>query len=198
MPEGPACARRCSERASTSRFATCTSSGRAAITTLQTGQMMPDDWKAQLAGVDAIYFGAVGWPATVPDHVSLWGSLLKFRREFDQYINLRPARTFAGRIVSARRAQARRHRYRDRAREHRGRIFLGRRRDVRRHAARSRHATGNLHAPWRGARAEVCFRSGSPAAPQACDRRDQEQRHRDQHAMVGCARRGSRAAGIRT
>jgi tartrate dehydrogenase/decarboxylase/D-malate dehydrogenase len=60
------------------------------------GQMMPDDWKAQLAPMDAIYFGAVGWPATVPDHVSLWGSLLKFRREFDQYINLRPARLFEG------------------------------------------------------------------------------------------------------
>ncbi len=62
----------------------------------RTGQMMPDDWKQQLAGVDAIYFGAVGWPATVPDHVSLWGSLLKFRREFDQYINLRPVRLFDG------------------------------------------------------------------------------------------------------
>ncbi|AEK60152.1 tartrate dehydrogenase [Collimonas fungivorans] len=60
------------------------------------GQMMPDDWKDQLAGCDAIYFGAVGWPATVPDHVSLWGSLLKFRREFDQYINLRPVRLFEG------------------------------------------------------------------------------------------------------
>ncbi len=60
------------------------------------GQMMPDDWKDQLAGVDAIYFGAVGWPDTVPDHISLWGSLLKFRREFDQYINLRPVRLFAG------------------------------------------------------------------------------------------------------
>ena len=62
----------------------------------RTGKMMPDDWKQQLAGIDAIYFGAVGWPATVPDHVSLWGSILRFRREFDQYINLRPARTFAG------------------------------------------------------------------------------------------------------
>jgi len=62
----------------------------------QHGQMMPDDWKDQLAGVDAIYFGAVGWPATVPDNVSLWGSLLKFRREFDQYINLRPVRLFDG------------------------------------------------------------------------------------------------------
>ena len=60
------------------------------------GQMMPDDWKAQIGAMDAILFGAVGWPATVPDHVSLWGSLLKFRREFDQYINLRPARLMAG------------------------------------------------------------------------------------------------------
>ena len=60
------------------------------------GKMMPDDWKEQLKGVDALYFGAVGWPATVPDHVSLWGSLLKFRREFDQYINLRPVRLFEG------------------------------------------------------------------------------------------------------
>ena len=62
----------------------------------KTGEMMPPDWKAQLEGMDAIYFGAVGWPATVPDHVSLWGSLLKLRREFDQYINLRPVRLFDG------------------------------------------------------------------------------------------------------
>ena len=61
-----------------------------------TGQMMPDDWKAQLQGMDALLFGAVGWPAAVPDNVSLWGSLLKFRREFDQYINLRPVRLFDG------------------------------------------------------------------------------------------------------
>jgi tartrate dehydrogenase/decarboxylase/D-malate dehydrogenase len=62
----------------------------------QTGKMMPDDWKAQLTGMDAIFFGAVGWPSKVPDHVSLWGSLIKFRREFDQYINLRPVRLFDG------------------------------------------------------------------------------------------------------
>lgn len=60
------------------------------------GDMMPVDWKDRLAGVDALLFGAVGWPDTVPDHVSLWGSLLKFRREFDQYINLRPVRLFDG------------------------------------------------------------------------------------------------------
>ncbi len=60
------------------------------------GAMMPDDWQAQLSALDAIFFGAVGWPATVPDHVSLWGSLLKFRREFDQYVNLRPCRLMPG------------------------------------------------------------------------------------------------------
>jgi tartrate dehydrogenase/decarboxylase/D-malate dehydrogenase len=60
------------------------------------GAMMPNDWKDRLKGCDALYFGAVGWPDTVPDHVSLWGSLLKFRRDFDQYINLRPVRLFDG------------------------------------------------------------------------------------------------------
>jgi tartrate dehydrogenase/decarboxylase / D-malate dehydrogenase len=60
------------------------------------GTMMPDDWKEQIGRHDAIYFGAVGWPATVPDHVSLWGSLIKFRRDFDQYVNLRPCRLMPG------------------------------------------------------------------------------------------------------
>lgn len=60
------------------------------------GQMLPDDWFEQLRDFDAILFGAVGWPAVVPDHISLWGSLLKFRREFDQYINMRPVRLMPG------------------------------------------------------------------------------------------------------
>ena len=60
------------------------------------GDMMPKDWQAQIGGHDAIFFGAVGWPEKIPDHVSLWGSLLKFRREFDQYINLRPVRLLPG------------------------------------------------------------------------------------------------------
>ena len=60
------------------------------------GTMMPDDWKDRIGGADAIFFGAVGWPDTVPDHVSLGGSLLLFRREFDQYVNLRPARLMPG------------------------------------------------------------------------------------------------------
>jgi len=60
------------------------------------GSMMPDDWQEQIGGHDAILFGAVGWPEKIPDHVSLWGSLLKFRRDFDLYANLRPARLMPG------------------------------------------------------------------------------------------------------
>ena len=63
------------------------------------GKMLPDNWKDQIGGHDALYFGAVGWPAKIADHVSLWGSLLLFRREFDQYINLRPARLMPGIIA---------------------------------------------------------------------------------------------------
>ena len=60
------------------------------------GKMLPDNWKEKISNHDAIYFGAVGDPSKVPDHISLWGSLLKFRREFDQYINLRPVKLFNG------------------------------------------------------------------------------------------------------
>ncbi|CAN7589250.1 tartrate dehydrogenase [Pararhizobium sp. LjRoot235] len=63
---------------------------------LKHGQMMPKDWKAQIGGHDAIFFGAVGWPEAVPDHISLWGSLIQFRREFDQYVSLRPCRLMPG------------------------------------------------------------------------------------------------------
>jgi tartrate dehydrogenase/decarboxylase/D-malate dehydrogenase len=57
---------------------------------------MPPDWLDQIGGHDAIFFGAVGWPARVPDHVSLRGSLLKFRRD------LRPVREPAPRAPDAR------------------------------------------------------------------------------------------------
>ncbi|MBU3725481.1 MAG: tartrate dehydrogenase [Burkholderiaceae bacterium] len=63
---------------------------------LKHGEMMPPNWKELLGGHDALFFGAVGWPTTVPDHISLWGSLLKFRRDFDQYVNLRPVRLMPG------------------------------------------------------------------------------------------------------
>ena len=60
------------------------------------GRMMPEDWFDILQPFEAIYYGAVGWPATVPDHVSLWGSLILFRRQFDQYVNMRPCKLMPG------------------------------------------------------------------------------------------------------
>ncbi|WP_346795412.1 tartrate dehydrogenase [Halomonas sp. Bachu 37] len=63
---------------------------------LEHGKMLPDDWFDQLKDFDALFYGAVGWPAKVPDHISLWGSLLQFRRRFDQYINLRPCKLMPG------------------------------------------------------------------------------------------------------
>ncbi|MAY70927.1 MAG: tartrate dehydrogenase [Halomonas sp.] len=63
---------------------------------LEHGKMLPDDWRETLIDFDAIFYGAIGWPEKVPDHISLWGSLLKFRREFDQYVNLRPCRLLPG------------------------------------------------------------------------------------------------------
>ena len=60
------------------------------------GRMMPEDWKERVGKHDAIFFGAVGWPEKIPDHVSLWGSLIQFRREFDQYVNLRPVKLMPG------------------------------------------------------------------------------------------------------
>jgi tartrate dehydrogenase/decarboxylase/D-malate dehydrogenase len=61
----------------------------------RTGAFMPEDGLDAIAGHDAIFLGAVGWP-TVPDHVSLWGLLIPIRRRFDQYVNLRPVRLLEG------------------------------------------------------------------------------------------------------
>ncbi len=60
------------------------------------GKMCPDDAPQILRGYDAVYFGAVGNPAIVPDHISAWGLLINFRRWFDLYVNLRPVRLFEG------------------------------------------------------------------------------------------------------
>ena len=60
-----------------------------------TGAMMPADGIAQLSQHDAVFLGAVGFPG-VPDHISLWGLLIPIRREFDQYVNLRPVRLLPG------------------------------------------------------------------------------------------------------
>lgn len=60
-----------------------------------TGRMMPENGIDQLSKNDAILLGAVGYPG-VPDHLSLWGLLIPIRREFQQYINLRPVRLLPG------------------------------------------------------------------------------------------------------
>src|SRR6476661_3192463 len=61
----------------------------------KTGKMMPDDGINRLRDHHAIFFGAVGAPG-VPDHISLWGLLIPIRRQFDQYVNLRPVRLLPG------------------------------------------------------------------------------------------------------
>ena len=63
---------------------------------LKNGEMMPKDGLEQLRSYDAVFLGAVGDPDRVPDHISLWGLLIKIRRGFQQTINLRPARYFEG------------------------------------------------------------------------------------------------------
>ncbi|RVC73508.1 tartrate dehydrogenase [Mesorhizobium sp. M4A.F.Ca.ET.022.05.2.1] len=62
----------------------------------ETGRMMPEDGIETLRGFDAILLGAVGWPAEVPDSVSLHGLLLPIRKAFVQYANIRPHRLLPG------------------------------------------------------------------------------------------------------
>ena len=56
----------------------------------QHGQVVPDDFLEVLRPMDAILLGAVGWPALVPDHITL-APLVKIRQTFDQYACVRPA-----------------------------------------------------------------------------------------------------------
>ena len=63
---------------------------------LMHGEMMPKDGIEILKGYDQIFLGAVGMPELVPDHISLWGLLIKIRRELKQAINVRPAKLLAG------------------------------------------------------------------------------------------------------
>ncbi len=59
------------------------------------GRMMPENGLELIAGHDAIFLGAIGWP-TVSDVESLWTLLMPIRRGFQQYVNLRPVRLFKG------------------------------------------------------------------------------------------------------
>src|SRR5689334_2842986 len=60
-----------------------------------TGTPMAPDLPERLAEFDAILAGPFGDPR-VPDTVILWGTILALRQRFDQYINLRPARSLPG------------------------------------------------------------------------------------------------------
>jgi tartrate dehydrogenase/decarboxylase/D-malate dehydrogenase len=59
------------------------------------GRMMAEDWADVLTAHDAVLMGAIGDPS-VPDHVSLWGSILLIRQHLDLWANERPARLLSG------------------------------------------------------------------------------------------------------
>lgn len=59
------------------------------------GRVAPEDFLTTLRGFDAIFLGAVGWPARLPDSVTLV-PLIQLRQAFDLYANVRPAQTFRG------------------------------------------------------------------------------------------------------
>lgn len=63
---------------------------------IQNGRMMPLDGLKTLEEFDAIYLGAVGFPALAPDSVTLWGLLLPIRKEFEQFVNVRPSQLLPG------------------------------------------------------------------------------------------------------
>ena len=70
----------------------------------KTGETLPDSTLNELKDYDVILLGAVGDP-TVPSGVLERGLLLRLRFEFDQYVNLRPARIYPG-VVGPLRTQS--------------------------------------------------------------------------------------------
>ena len=126
------------------------------------GRVAPDDFLTTLRGFDAIFLGAVGWPARLPDHVTL-APLIRLRQAFDLYACVRPARTFPGvphplrsdepidLVVVRENSEGE---YVDN-----GGVLGGR------HAGRSRRPVGRAHAPRRRADPALCVRAG--AAPGA-------------------------------
>ena len=154
------------------------------------GRMLPEDWKEQIGSHDAIFFGAVGWPEKIPDHVSLWGSLLQFRREFDQYINLRPVRLMPG--VPSPLANRKpgdidfwvvRENTEGEYSSIGGRMFPG-------HRARSGHPGDGDDPHRRRPRPAIRLRPRAEAAQEAPDLGHEVERHLDHHAVLGRARGG--------
>ena len=132
---------------------------------MRTGAMMPPDWKKQLQGHDAIYFGAVGWPATVPDHVSLWGSLLKCgasSTSTSTCVRCGCSTACPVRWPGARRATS----TSSSCARHRGRIHEPRRTHLRRHRSRGRYPGIDVLAPRHRPGHEVRLRAREVACTQ--------------------------------
>jgi tartrate dehydrogenase/decarboxylase/D-malate dehydrogenase len=145
------------------------------------GRMMPVDGIEQLATGDAILLGAVG-AEDIPDDVTLWGLLIPIRREFDQYVNLRPIPGAPRRHLTAGRRRS--PRPGGRPRERRGRVLRDRWPRVSRSPRRVRHPGGGLHANRSPARRRIRRRAGHRAhwPPHLGD---QVQRDRPHHALLG-------------
>ena len=157
------------------------------------GRMMPTDGIDQLATGDATLLGAVGAP-DIPDDVTLWGLLIPIRREFQQYVNLRPVRILPG-VVSPL-AGVDEPRHRRRPRERRGGVLRDRRQALPRPAGGDGRPGGGLH-PRRD-RAGRPVRDRARAATQRATRvRDQVQRHHPHDAVLGRGRRGVRRRQFR-
>ena len=60
---------------------------------LKTGEILPDSAVNEMADADALFLGAVGDPRVKPGILER-GILLNLRFHFDQYVNLRPARSY--------------------------------------------------------------------------------------------------------
>ena len=154
----------------------------------KTGKMMPDDGMEQLKAFESIFLGAVGWPG-VPDHVSLWGLLIPIRRDFDEYVNLRPVRLFEG--VPSPLANRKpgeidfwvvRENTEGEYSTLGGRMFQGTENEI-------GSAGGGVHPQGRRSRDEVRLRVREHDQEEARDLGHQVQRHHPHHAVLGRALR---------
>ena len=160
--------------------------------------MMPEDGLAQIRDHDAIFLGAVGFPG-VPDHVSLWGLLIPIRREFQQYVNLRPVRLMpgvpsplAGRKPGDIDFWVVRENNEGEYSSMGGRMYARHRRRSSPRSCRSSRAAA------RDRIMRFAFELARTRAKQARDLGDEVQRHRDHDAVLGRALQGDRGASTPT
>ena len=162
------------------------------------GRMMPEDGLEQIRQHEAIFLGAVGLPALVPDHISLWGLLIKLRRGFEQYANIRPVRLMPG-IRSP---------LADRmpgdidfivVRENNeGEYSVDRRPQLRGHGRGGGAADEHLHPPRRRPDHALRLRARRHPAGEARHLGHQVERRVHRHALLGRALQGDGGAATRT